>query len=89
VVVTARGSQSTPVLVDGFEAGYVWDSKNTASTSNPNTRRSLKDGFYDHGQNWLEHIPLAFGPTVGEKKTPTEPRFFNVNPGYGEYGWMA
>jgi hypothetical protein len=64
VVVTARGSQSTPVLVDGFEAGYVWDSKSTASTSNPNTRRPLKDGYYDHAQNRLEYILLAFGPNV-------------------------
>ena len=67
----------------------MWDTKSTTSTSHPNTRRPLKDGYYDHAQNCLEYVLLAFGPTVGEKKTPTEPRFFTVNPGYGEYGWMA
>jgi len=29
VVVTKRGSQSTPVLLDGFEAGFVWDAEST------------------------------------------------------------
>jgi len=43
-VVTKRGSATTPVLVDGFEAGYVWDAKSTTGTTNPNTRRPLKDG---------------------------------------------
>ena len=62
VVVTKRGSTSTPVLVDGFEAGYVWDSKSTKGTTNPNTRRPLKDGYYDHGQNCVEYIAQMFGP---------------------------
>jgi hypothetical protein len=84
VVVTARGSQSTPVLADGFEAGYVWDTKSTASTSNPNTRRPLKDGFYDHGQNCLEYVLLAYGPTVAEKKSPAAPSLLNVNPVFFE-----
>jgi len=91
VVVTARGSQSTPVLVDGFEAGYVWDSKSTASTSHPNTRRPLKDGFYDHGQNGLEYVMLAFGPTVSQKKTAVDPvverRY--VDPVSMRNAWMA
>jgi len=39
VVVTERGSTATPVLVDGFEAGYVWDAESTKGTTNPNTRR--------------------------------------------------
>ncbi|MBP1778781.1 MAG: Phage terminase, large subunit, family [candidate division NC10 bacterium] len=89
VVVTARSSQSTPVLVDGFEAGYVWDSRSTASTSNPNTRRPLKDGYYDHGQNCLEYILLAYGPTVENKKPVALHELVSVNPGYGEHGWMA
>ena len=38
VVVTERGSTATPVLVDGFEAGYVWDAESTKGTTNPNTR---------------------------------------------------
>jgi hypothetical protein len=42
VVVTKRGSSTTPVLVGGFEAGYVWDATSTKGTTNPRTRRSLK-----------------------------------------------
>jgi len=68
VVVTNRGSTPTPVLVDGFEAGYVWDAKSTKGTTNPNTRRPLKDGYYDHGQNCVEYVALMFGP--GTKLKP-------------------
>ena len=79
----------TPVLVDGFEAGYVWDTQSTTSTSNPNTRRPLKDGFYDHGQNCLEYILLAYGPTVAEKKAPDLREFFHVYARGDGLGWMA
>ena len=68
VVVTKRGSTATPVLVDGFEAGYFWDAKSTKGTTNPNTRRPLKDGYYDHGQNCVEDIAQMFGP--GTKLKP-------------------
>jgi hypothetical protein len=50
VVVSKRGSQITPVLVDGFEVGYVWDTKSTSSTASPNTRRALKDSYYATGR---------------------------------------
>jgi hypothetical protein len=87
VIVTKRGTTETPVLVDGFEAGYVWDTKSTASTANPNTRRPLKDGFYDHAQNAAEYIVLAFGPAAGVK---TKPRVLDPSPIYfGRDGWMA
>ena len=72
VVVTKRGSTPTPVLVDGFEAGYVWDSKSTKGTTNPNTRRPLKYGCDDHGQNCVEYIALMFGPGTSLKPAPTE-----------------
>jgi hypothetical protein len=72
-IVTKRGTNATPVLLDGFEAGYVWDTKSTASTANPSTRRPLKDGFYDHAQNATEYIILAFGPAAGVKTKPREP----------------
>jgi len=89
VVVTSRGSQETPVLVDGFDAGYVWDTKNTASTSNPNTRRPLKDGYYDHAQNCLEYILHAYGPTVAERKPAPQPRYVSVDVGSQAFSWMA
>ena len=86
VVVTKRGSTSTPVLVDGFEAGYVWDAKSTKGTTNPNTRRPLKDGYYDHGQNCVEYIALIFGPRTGVKRETPE---LLVPPPYlGPNGWM-
>jgi len=63
VVLDAMGHErQIPVLVDGFEAGYVWDDKAIASTISPNTRRPRKDGFYDHAQNCVEYLTLAFAP---------------------------
>jgi hypothetical protein len=60
------------VLVDGFEAGYVRDAKSTKGPTNPNTRRPLKDGYYDHGQNFAEYITLMFGPGTRLKPAPNE-----------------
>ena len=87
VVVTKRGSTTTPVLVDGFEAGYVWDSKSTKGTTNPNTRRPLKDGYYDHGQNCVEYIALMFGPRTKRKPAlaQTAPPRFALSP----HSWMG
>lgn len=61
-MVTKRGSTTTPVLVDGFEAGYVWDAKSATGRTNPNTRRPLKDGYCDHGHDCAEHTAQTFGP---------------------------
>jgi len=55
------GARQTELLVDAFEAGYVWDDRAIASTASPNTRRPKKDGYYDHGMNGCEYIVLAFG----------------------------
>ena len=87
VVVTTRGTTAGPVLVDGFEAGYVWDVKSTAGTTNPNTRRPLKDGYYDHSQNCVEYIVLTFGPGAGVKPTPPVHEFRPIHG--GPYSWMA
>jgi len=86
VVVTKRGATPPPVLVDGFEAGYVWDIKSTAGTTNPNTRRPLKDGYYDHAQNCVEYIVLTFGPGAGVKPTPPVHEFRPIPSGPGS--WM-
>jgi hypothetical protein len=90
VVVSKRGSQSTPVLLDGFEAGYVWDTKSTTSTASPNTRRPLKDGYYDHSQNCVEYIVLKFGPSAPTKKQlkPT-PEYAPTYIRSDGVGWMA
>lgn len=69
VVVSAQGTTTPNVLVDGFEAGYVWAESKATSASTPNTRRPLKDGYYDHAQNGLEYIVLAFGPTVNRSSS--------------------
>jgi hypothetical protein len=87
VVVTGKGTTSPSVLVDGFDAGYVWAESKATSTSTPNTRRPLKDGYYDHAQNCLESIVLAFGPTAERKpkRTAYQPPRVYSGPG----SWMA
>jgi hypothetical protein len=90
VVVSKRRSQIMKVLVDGFEAGYVWDTKSTTSTASPNTRRPLKDGYYDHAQNCVEHIVLTFGPTAPTKKQTrrTEEPDWPIYMPSGPNAWM-
>lgn len=46
---------------DGFEAGYVWDTRVLIGLS-ANIRRPKKDGYYDHFQNTGEYVALAFAP---------------------------
>jgi len=51
-----------PVIVDGFEAGYIYDDRAVLMGSRlPNFRRPKKDGLYDHLQNTIEYIALNFG----------------------------
>jgi hypothetical protein len=61
VLITPHGIKRTEVLVDAFEAGYVWDDRALSNTTSPNTRRPKKDGFYDHCMNCCEYSELAFG----------------------------
>ena len=61
VLVTPHGIKHTEVLVDAFEAGYVWDERVISNTLSPSTRRPKKDGFYDHSMNCTEYMELAFG----------------------------
>ncbi len=64
-IYLARGSDGrvTPTpssfMADGFEAGYVWDSRQLIGVSS-NIRRPKKDGYYDHGMNGVEYGALAF-----------------------------
>jgi hypothetical protein len=59
-VVSVDGVKNIPFLADGFEAGYVWDTRALIGTK-ANIRRPRKDGFYDHGQNGVEYVQIAFG----------------------------
>lgn len=67
VLVAPHGIKRTEVLVDAFEAGYVWDDRAINNTLSPNTRRPLKDGFYDHSMNCCEYLELAFGQSQPSK----------------------
>jgi len=52
------------VLIDGFEAGYVFDDRKLMNAAFPNIRRPKKDGYYDHLQNTVEYMQLNFGTSV-------------------------
>ncbi len=48
-------------LIDGFEAGYVYDDRVFTQGATPSIRRPKKDGFYDHLQNTTEYVALNYG----------------------------
>jgi len=75
------------VLLKRAEAGYVWDAKSTKGTTNPNTRRPLKDGYYDHGQNCVEYIALMFGP--GTRRQPAPPEESERTYPVDSLSWMS
>ena len=58
-----QGAKDVETIVDGLEAGYVWDDK-ALPFSAPNTRKPKKDGWYDHAMNCLEYLELMFGTSV-------------------------
>lgn len=47
-VIQKSYERDAPILVEAFEAGYVWDERAVNASRSPNTRRAKKDGFYDH-----------------------------------------
>ena len=53
-----------PILIDGFEAGYVFDERKYVNAAHPNIRKPKKDGYYDHLQNTVEYVQLNFGTAV-------------------------
>jgi hypothetical protein len=64
----------------------------SAEAASPNTRRPLKDGYYDHGQNCAEYIAQMFGPVAPRKKrTETEPDPYDrsFNGPDQSLAWMA
>jgi len=97
VVVAGTGTSSPSVLVDGFEAGYVWAESQATGSSTPNTRRPLKDGYYDHAQLPRIHRPglwangRAQTQTVGVRaasRVPGAPRLDGVGEGQRGGGIM-
>jgi hypothetical protein len=62
IVSKERPPQARSLLVDGLEAGYVWDALSMARTASPNTRRPRKDGTFDHSMNTVEYATLQFAP---------------------------
>lgn len=62
------------VLIDGFEAGYVFDDRKFINAAFPNIRRAKKDGFYDHLQNTAEYAMLNYGTGIVQaERTRIEP----------------
>lgn len=65
-------------LIDGDEAGYVWD-EHLVSEGSKQYRKAKKDGWYEHGQNAKEYLELNFGSAVvakeeGRTEEPYRPR---------------
>lgn len=52
------------ILVDGCEAGYVFDDRALSGAALPNFRKPKKDGYYDHLQNTLEYTMLNYGTSI-------------------------
>jgi hypothetical protein len=67
LMVAPEGVIESTHFIDALEAGYIWDSRKIAHSVSPNTRRALKDGFYDHAMNCIEYVVLAYGPAQPTK----------------------
>lgn len=69
------------ILIDGFEAGYVWEAIKRTGSLFPNTRRPKKDGFYDHLQNTAEYVVLNFaGATPKDVRAAKQQARHDVDP---------
>lgn len=60
------------ILVDGFEAGYVFDDRKFVNSALPNVRKAKKDGYYDHLQNTAEYTMLNFGTGIVRVERPDD-----------------
>lgn len=69
VTADGRPPATWHFLVDGDEAGYVWDA-NLVSEGSKQYRKAKKDGWYEHGQNCAEYLEVNFG---SEPKKAPEP----------------
>jgi hypothetical protein len=71
MVVSSAGAEPASFLVDGFEAGYVWDPKPRMSLTRT-VRVPKKDGYFDHclhGDTLVQTddgaVPIRLLPLVG------------------------
>lgn len=62
------------LLIDGFEAGYVYDEHVFRTSALPNIRRVKKDGYYDHSQNTVEYAVLNYGNRFFDTPPPLSER---------------
>lgn len=60
------------VIVDGFEAGYVYDDRTSVNALLPNVRRAKKDGYYDHLQNTVEYAMLTYGNRTFDQQSTVD-----------------
>ncbi len=60
------------IIVDGFEAGYVYDDRTSVNALLPNVRRAKKDGYYDHLQNTVEYAMLAYGNRTFDQQSTVD-----------------
>ena len=65
------------ILIDGFEAGYVFDDRKFVNAAFPNIRRPKKDGYYDHLQNTIEYAMLNYGTGVVRQQRPVMDQDFD------------
>jgi hypothetical protein len=75
VTSDGRPPSTWEFLVDGDEAGYVWD-EHLVSEGSKQYRKAKKDGWYEHGQNAKEYLELNFGsaPVKPPEPEPVEYR---------------
>lgn len=66
-----------PILIDGFEAGYIFDDRKFVNASLPNIRKPKKDGYYDHLQNTVEYAMLYFGTAIVREEHPRPARDYD------------
>lgn len=60
VVLAANGPRNESFLINGLEAGYVWDA-HARSVGAKSITVPVKDGYFEHGQNCLEYLDVNFG----------------------------
>lgn len=87
LVISEHGVSLESFLVDGFEAGYVWD-EHMVSVGNKQVRKPKADGWYEHGQVCVVYLEANFGRSASKPKPPLEtPK--PMRPAGGPMAWGA
>jgi hypothetical protein len=61
VELSREGREETAFIIDGLEAGSIWDDRLVQGTGRT-LRVPKKDGYYDHFMNTLEYAAMAYSP---------------------------